>query len=365
MNRRGCFAFLAVAAALLAPEPAQAGYGVEPIGRTIAVTTGGSGSIASPERIDFLVYLDERDSEPSVWVSDSPAIGASGPAGAAVASCDAASFRPWVEGGKQVCSASTILMKPGRTYYWWLDYRRLEAGSTVPQRTISGPFAFTLVEASATPPATPPATRPVTRPAVPAPGVSTKTWRSAATLPTRNRYTGRVSIKHQRLTRIVYETTKALGLPKVLAIGCWTEPDYEAVARSADFAVRDEDTSVAGFWLGRQPRWLHLAPTVCRGIQALLDTKQPTGRRAFGLTVALHEALHAYGIANDAMTNCFAVQLVPPAGRYAGLSAAKAGYLRKLAINITRRTAPPEYWNAGRCRDGGQWDLVPGVANLG
>ena len=374
MSRRGRIAaFTAVVAALLTPGLAEAGYGVQPVGQTFTVQTSGIGYITSPERIDFLVYLDARDSDPFIWVSDSPAINSFGtPAGTLVASCNGSSLRPWTEPGKHVCSLSTVLMKPGQTYYWWLDYRRLEDGSTSPQKTISGPFAFALVHAPATPPATPPATKPpatkppATKPpaARPTAPESTKTWASAATLPTRGRFTGERSIKHQRLTHVIHETMKVLDLHKVLAIGCWTEADFESVARSADFVVHDEDTSVAGFWLGRQPRWLHLAPYVCTWVQGLFDTKQPTAKRAFGLTVALHEAIHAYGIANEALTNCFAVQLAPVAARYAGLGAKQAEVLGKLSITVTRRTAPPGYWNAEHCRDGGKWDLLPGRVNL-
>ena len=360
MTRRGRLAALTAAlAALAAPGLAHAGYGVQPIGQTIPVATSSTGSVASPQGIDLLVYLDERDSEPFVWVSDSPAVGPFGmPAGSTVAACNATSLQPWPERGKYVCAASTAGMRPGRTYYWWLDYRRHEDGSATSQQAISGPFPFSLVEAI--PPVTPPEAEPNT----PVARASTKTWQSAATLPTRDRYTGDVSIKHARLTDVVYETMKAFGRPRVLAIGCWTEPDFEAVARSADFDVHDGDTSVAGFWLGRQPRWLHLAPQVCGWIQELLDTRRPSARRAFGLTVALHETLHAYGIRNEAQTNCYAVQLVPFAARRAGLSAGSADYLRTLAINSTRRTAPPGYWNGNRCRDGGPWDLLPKRVNL-
>jgi hypothetical protein len=383
MSRRGRIAALSAAvAALAAPGIAEAGYGVQPIGQTFAVQTSGIGYITSPGQIDFLVYLDGRDSEPWIWVSDSPGINSFGsPAGTLVASCYGSNLRPWTEPNKYVCSLSTVLMKPDRTYYWWLDYRRLEDGSTSPQKTISGPFAFSLVQAPATPPATPPAvtppaTPPTTKPPATKPPAtkppqarptvpeSTKTWESAATLPTRNRFSGERSIKHQRLTDVIHETMKALDLHRVLAIGCWTEADFESVARSANFAVHHEDTSVAGFWLGRQPRWLHLAPYVCTWIQKLFDTKQPTARRAFGLTVALHETIHAYGIANEALTNCFAVQLAPLAARYAGLSAKKADHLGRLSLSATRRTAPPGYWNAQHCRDGGKWDLLPGTANL-
>ncbi len=376
MCRRGRLAALAAvaAAAFVAPGLAEAGYGVQPIGQTFTVTTSAIGYITTPERLDFLVYLDGRDSEPFIWVSDSPAINSSGtPAGSVVASCNGTAFRPWVEPGKQLCSLGTVLMKPGRTYYWWLDYRRLEDGATTSQKTVSGPFAFRLEQAPATPPATVPATSPATTPATPAAPArptkptartSTKTWQSAATLPTRNRYTGERSIKHQRLTDVVYETMKELGVPRTLAIGCWTDEDFDAVVRSANFVVHDDGTVIAGFWLGKQPRWLHLAPSVCESIQGLLDNRRPTVRRAFGLTVALHETLHAYGIVNEAQTNCFAVQLVPFAAHQIGLGPRRSDELRRLAVGETQRTAPPGYWNPDRCRDGGEWDLLPKTANI-
>jgi len=249
-------------------------------------------------------------------------------------------------------------MRAGHTYHWWLEFLRLEEGASSPQRSISGPFSFTLEGGSAVAP-TPEV--PEVEPTAPQ---STKTFRSAATLPSVARYAGERSIKHTRLTSVIYRTMKALGAPRTLAVGCWSEFDFGAVAVSADFLTHEGDVELAGFWLGRQPRWLHLAPRVCSSIQELLDTRRPSAKRAFGLTVALHETIHAYGIGNEAQTNCFAVQLVPVAARYVGLSPTAAGYLRKLAINITRRTAPAGYWNPDRCRDGGPWDLLPRTPNL-
>jgi hypothetical protein len=79
----------------------------------------------------------------------------------------------------------------------------------------------------------------------------------------------------------------------------------------------------------------------------------------------IHETLHAYGVINEAQTNCFAVQLVPVFGRNLGLGVKRANYLGTLARNYVRKYSPPGYWNAGRCRDGSAWDLFPGTSNLG
>ena len=96
------------------------------------------------------------------------------------------------------------------------------------------------------------------------------------------------------------------------------------------------ETTLLGFWMRRQPRWLHLAPRVCTDVQALLTSRMPNARRAGALSTVIHEALHAYGVANEAMTNCFAVQLVPFFGLNLGMPAKRARYLGTLARNYVR-----------------------------
>ena len=100
-------------------------------------------------------------------------------------------------------------------------------------------------------------------------------------------------------------------------------------------------------------------------MQGLLSSKQPNARRAGALSTVIHETLHAYGVVNEAETNCVAVQLVPLFGRNLGLSVKRADYLGTLARNYVRKYAPRGYWNGARCRDGGPWDLLPSTRNLG
>ena len=341
------------------PAVAEAGYGIQPNGQTIDVTVDSYGTM-SPASIEILVGLDDRDSNYSVWVSESPEIGADGsPVGGSVGTCATYDFSAWTEPGKYRCRVGMTQLKPGRTYYWWLDHQRLEDGATVPSDRVSGPFSFTLRQVAAQPPAAAPA--PTVKPAAPK---STKTFQSAPYLLASARYDGSRSVKHTKLTSIIYQSMSALGLPRTLAIGCWSEFDYDAVAASANIPTSHGDSVLAGFWLGAQPRWLHLAPFVCAPVQRLLDSRRPTAAGAAGLTTALHETLHAYGVRNEAQTNCFAVQLVPVAAHFIGLKPASGTYLRTLAINITRRRAPSGYWNSARCRDGGAWDLFPDSINL-
>jgi hypothetical protein len=348
----------ALAVALVGAGRASAGDGVAPNGQSFSVTVDATGAVTTPAAIDVVVYLDALDSAPEVWVSDSAQIGPSGsPAGSLIGYCSAGMLTPAGEQYKWVCRAATTLMKPGRTYYWWLEFQRQDPGQPSPTDRVSGPFSFSLVQA-APPPPPPPAAPP--KPPPPHTGVSTKTVASAATLPNGSVFNGTRSIKHTILTRLVYRTMKRLGLPRQLAFACWNRADWVSVLAAEGAEPERGFSTLLGFWLGRQPRWLHLAPGVCTDVQGLLASKQPNARRAGALSTVIHETLHAYGLANEAQTNCFAVQLVPVFGLNLGMSASRADYLGTLARNYVRKWAPQGYWNGARCRDGGAWDLLPG-----
>jgi len=345
----------AVAASLLAASKAEAGYGVHPNGHTFEVTAGTTGAISDPTTLDLVVFLDAQDSEPVVWISDRPDITPAGtPVGASLASCTQPALLAFGEPGKWVCRASTSSLRAGRTYYWWLDFNRPEEGSPVPQGRVSGPFTFALVARPAAP--MPPAPHP--------PTVSRKTVAAAAKLPTADRYTGARSLKHRVLTQLIYKTMKQLGAPRTLAIACWNRPDWVSVVQAEGEEPETATTVLLGFWKPMQPRWLHIAPSVCTDVQALLDTKIPNGRRAGALSIVMHETLHAYGVENEAETNCYAVQLIPELGRNLKMTERRANYLGQLALRYVRANAPRSYWNATHCRDGGRWDLLPGRVNL-
>lgn len=347
----------AAAAGLLAAGKADAGYGVHPNGHSFEVTVGANGAVTTPATLDFVVYLDAQDSDALVWVSASPDISSTGtPLGGSVGSCNQSSLIPFGEPGKWVCRASTSTLRPGRTYYWWVDFDRREEGNPVPQGHVSGPFPFTLVERPAAPVPPPRDPHP--------PTVSTKTVAAAATLPTMTRFTGRRSLKHSTLTQLIYRTMKQLGVPRTLAIACWNRADWLSVVRAEGEEPEHGSTTLLGFWKPVQPRWLHIAPSICTDIQALLDTKIPNGRRAAALATVMHETLHAYGVVNEAETNCYAVQLVPLLGVNTKMTDRRASYLGQLALRYVRSHAPSGYWHAGHCRDGGRWDLLPGLINL-
>jgi hypothetical protein len=244
-----------------------------------------------------------------------------------------------------------------------LSFRRL-----VPAFVLAGAFALLLTgPASADDGGPDPGTpAPPSAPSVPTPheSVSTRTVLAAATLPGAGSYLGVRSVKHTRLTTVVYRTMKQLGSARRLAVACWDRSDWESVLQAEGEQPASSDSVLQGLWVSRQPRWLHLSPDVCTDVQGLLDSGRPNARRADALTAVVHEALHAHGVSNEAQTNCYAVQFVPEFARNLKLDPIPADYLAKLARTITRAHAPRGYWNDSRCRDGGSWDLAPDRRNL-
>ena len=185
------------------------------------MTADSAGYVQAPASLDLVVYLDAEDISSAVWVSDSPAISASGtPAGRTLGSCSSGSLLPFGETNKWVCRVSTSLLQPGHTYYWWLDFDRQDPGTPAPTSRVSGPFSFSLAQ-QVTPPPPVPAPPPVVKdPHAP---VSTKTIKAAETLPSSTVFNGSRSVKHTTLTRLVYRTMKKLGYAAPARI-CLLEP---------------------------------------------------------------------------------------------------------------------------------------------
>jgi hypothetical protein len=205
-----------------------------------------------------------------------------------------------------------------------------------------------------TPPPPPPPPPPAPAPA--------KTMADAPYLPKRVQYVG-TSIRHLKAASAIYSTMRGVGLGRKLQVACWSNGDWRSVL--ADLG--DSPTGrvvIMGFWHPAQLRFLHLAPKVCEGIQALITTGRGNASRASASVVALHETAHMYGYRNEAQASCYAVQLVYDFARVLRLSPSQALSLERQAVRTTRRTAPRGYWDSLRCQDGGAWDLDDESRNL-
>jgi hypothetical protein len=252
---------------------------------------------------------------------------------------------------------------PAGSYLWWIDYVEKNCINEYCFELARRSTGVFRVWAPSLPPPPPSPLHPPPTPQIPLPLPRGRSIDAASNLPSSDRFDGSRSVKHTQLSQLVYKTMKLVTrTPRLLAIACWTEDDFASVLGGVR-TDRGRAVTLA-FWNSGQPRWLHLSESACLNFEELLYQPRLTGRRAYSLVTVLHEAAHAYGIVSEAQANCYAVQLVPDAVNELGFAPSQAIHLGKLALNYTRRTAPPGYWNATRCRDGGAWDLVAERKNL-
>lgn len=106
----------------------------------------------------------------------------------------------------------------------------------------------------------------------------------------------------------------------------------------------------------------YLTPGICNDLYRLAFEHEvsfnPTGR---AIAVLAHEAWHLHGVANEATTQCYALQSGVDLGRRLGLSESTASRMmrQQLAENVDRSRTPAEYVVTDECRDGGRLDLHP------
>lgn len=144
---------------------------------------------------------------------------------------------------------------------------------------------------------------------------------------------------------------------------CWSFADWTSLNaevralwhRGIDFA--------AGFAnIGADS--IELNPYVCTTLALLQVQAYANDYRSDALAYAeavdtlAHEATHARGVANEAQTECYAIQLVPHTAQLLGLSAA-VGRVFANALWRDYRHEPKGYATR-RCRNGGPLDLHPG-----
>jgi hypothetical protein len=151
---------------------------------------------------------------------------------------------------------------------------------------------------------------------------------------------------------------------KRVRVQCWGSADWpELTRRERVFASKGITTRHLGFAkLGGDV--VNLSPIVCEGLVVLAyGDARPAGRRQrLWLSAAVdtlsHEPLHSRGVADEATTECFALQRVERTARLLGVEAAYARRLAQVGWKRGYRLTPSTYHSA-ECRDGGALDLHP------
>jgi hypothetical protein len=104
----------------------------------------------------------------------------------------------------------------------------------------------------------------------------------------------------------------------------------------------------------------YLTPERCLDLYRLAFKGEVTSSQtARSLAVLAHEAWHLRGVANEGMTECYALQSGVVLGQRLGLSEERASQMmrQQLAENALRTGAGVEYVVPSECRDGGRLDL--------
>jgi hypothetical protein len=152
---------------------------------------------------------------------------------------------------------------------------------------------------------------------------------------------------------------------KRVAAHCWDFSDWASLnAEVGALYDKGAEFHAAGFAsIGASS--IELDPYSCTTL-ALLQAKAyaydyTSEARGFGaeVDVLAHEATHARGIANEAETECDAIQLIPETTVWLGLSK-RVGRLFADAYWRAYRFEPKGY-STPKCRDGGPYDLHPGT----
>ena len=151
---------------------------------------------------------------------------------------------------------------------------------------------------------------------------------------------------------------------KPAQVRCWSPLDWARINGDliAHGGVRESLDYVSGFYWPTNGR-IHLDPTACAGLVDLTyrglrpDRGRVLVRIALAVDTLAHESMHRRGFVNEAVTECYAVQLNY---RTATLLGASSSYAYRVAQQswAAYPLHPPAYLST-ECRNGGKLDLSP------
>jgi hypothetical protein len=150
---------------------------------------------------------------------------------------------------------------------------------------------------------------------------------------------------------------------KASQVRCWSKADWARI-NGEHLAAGDTLDFVGGFYRVSGGTHIQLEPSICGFLVDLVYRhRRPTGLGAARLALALdtlaHESMHRRGFVDEAVTECYAVQLVYRTAQELGVSAGYAATLHALNWRVNYAAHPSQY-HSSDCRDGGRLDLNPG-----
>lgn len=335
--RRVALACVAIVAAVLAPE-ALAGYPVQP---------GDGITIKSTEPL-FIVYRDGDEILPRVQVATRPDVSEYGfMVNGYVGSC--LPYSAFTEANKFTCRLPYSL--PEGTYYWLYTYSKYECQDvdygfgtykSCGYNFKAGPvWTFTISRA-------------------PAPTADVR-----SSLPTVARPTSysRIDPNYSRIA------SQIVG--SAVQVQCWNRVDWNSLHEEWRAYEGDRGgaatglSHVYGYVRTGALNLINLAPQVCARLDLLrYRRKRPKApgtllQVANAVATLTHEAVHSYGIADEALAECYGMQYIAYTATSLGTPYA---YGRRLAQAVWTRSYPlgvgTEYYTS-ECYDGGPLDVRP------
>jgi hypothetical protein len=159
--------------------------------------------------------------------------------------------------------------------------------------------------------------------------------------------------KQQAVARFSDEASRVAGKP--VDVRCDEARDYVGAVQHADgVAVVGGDLAI-------------VTPEICHDLYRLAFEGEATGSRTGrALAVLAHEAWHLRGIADEGVTECYALQSGVDVGERLGLSEGRARQLmrQQQTENALRGPGGFEYRIPPECRNGGELDLAPSDAEF-
>jgi len=302
---------------------ANAGYPVQP-------TDGRAFESLTPT---FLVYYEPTEVSQYVYISTSPTPGYGGSllfSAGYLGSCRPTT--PFGEPNKYTCAAK---FEREGSYYWQFKYEKYECETlfgypSCAYETYLGPIWRFDLRLPAAPTTT----------ALP-------TFRGPSTRSRRDALYSKIATEIARKRANVY---------------CWSAADWNRL----HVRRREERGEGLAWVLGYVPYGstaIHLAPEVCNRLDLIAyKKKRPQGTSRVDFAEAVdtlaHEAIHALGVTDEAITECYSLQLMDWTAMKLGTNYSYAREMSRSAWRVIYPLIPDEYWSPD-CYSGGPLDLFP------
>jgi hypothetical protein len=147
---------------------------------------------------------------------------------------------------------------------------------------------------------------------------------------------------------------------------CWSQAGWST--QIAERAARWPHADPLGPWRAfaqRKPRGVHLSPEICAQLARVLGERDSVWHArsidalAWSVHALAHESVHASGIPNEAIAECYGLQTTAEVAVGLGRSRDEGRYLAAVYWRHWYVWLPHRY-HSSECRDGGRLDLHKG-----